>query len=111
MPCTDDHRCASSLRDIYCTYPLIEGSQVRTLDPERIIETLSDLYYNRKIDYVFFTDSVFNINNEFNRILAEKMINSGMKMKWGAYFSPHNLDEELLHLKDEYEANWNSYGP
>lgn len=83
---------------IYCTYPLIEGSQVRNLDPNRIIETLSDLYYKRKIDYVFFTDSVFNINNDFNSELAEKMIISGMKMRWGAYFSPHNMDEELLRL-------------
>ena len=83
---------------IYCTYPLIEGSKVRTLDPDRIIRTLSDLYYKQKIDYVFFTDSVFNIDNEFNRILAEKMIRSGLKMRWGAYFSPHNLDEDLLKL-------------
>jgi radical SAM superfamily enzyme YgiQ (UPF0313 family) len=83
---------------IYCTYPLIEGSKVRTLDPEKIIHTLSDLYNNYKIDYVFFTDSVFNINNEFNTMLARKMIDSGLKMKWGAYFSPHNLDIELLDL-------------
>ncbi len=83
---------------IYCTYPLIEGSNVRTLDQEKIIATLSDLYYNRKIDYVFFTDSVFNINNDFNRELAEKMIKSGLQMKWGAYFSPHDLDEGLLGL-------------
>lgn len=83
---------------IYCTYPLIEGSKVRSLDIARIVHTLSDLYFNKNIDYVFFTDSVFNIQNEFNRELAEQMIRSGIQMKWGAYFSPHNLDEELLRL-------------
>ncbi|MCX6250654.1 MAG: radical SAM protein [Bacteroidetes bacterium] len=83
---------------IYCTYPLIEGSRVRTLNIGKIIETLSDLYFNKKISYVFFTDSVFNIHNRFNKELAEQIIKAGIKMNWGAYFSPHDLDEETLRL-------------
>jgi radical SAM superfamily enzyme YgiQ (UPF0313 family) len=83
---------------IYCTYPLIEGSKVRTLDVDKIIDTLSDLYFNRRIDYVFFTDSVFNINDRFNKKLAETMISKGLKIKWGAYFSPHDLDSKTLGL-------------
>jgi radical SAM superfamily enzyme YgiQ (UPF0313 family) len=86
---------------IYCTYPLIEGKKVRTLNIDRIIETLSDLYFNRKIDHVFFTDSVFNINERFNRELAETMISRGLKIKWGAYFSPHDLDDKTLLLYKE----------
>jgi predicted LPLAT superfamily acyltransferase/radical SAM superfamily enzyme YgiQ (UPF0313 family) len=83
---------------IYCTYPLIEGSQVRTLDVDKIIDTLKDLYFKKNISYIFFTDSVFNISNKFNAELAEKMIRSGIKMQWGAYFSPHNLTEDQLLL-------------
>jgi radical SAM superfamily enzyme YgiQ (UPF0313 family) len=83
---------------IYCTYPLIEGSRVRTLDPGRIIHTLKDLKDKEGIDYVFFTDSVFNISPAFNEELCTKMIESGLKVKWGAYFSPHNLSLEQLTL-------------
>ena len=83
---------------IYCTYPLIEGSSVRTLNPDKILESLEDLYFNKKINYVFFTDSVFNINHEFNKDLAEKMLKSDMNMQWGAYFSPHNIKMEELKL-------------
>jgi predicted LPLAT superfamily acyltransferase/radical SAM superfamily enzyme YgiQ (UPF0313 family) len=83
---------------IYCTYPLIEGHQVRTLDPDRILHTLRDLYYHHNVDYYFFTDSVFNISNNFNIELAEKIIKSNMKLKWGAYFSPHKLTKDLLEL-------------
>jgi predicted LPLAT superfamily acyltransferase/radical SAM superfamily enzyme YgiQ (UPF0313 family) len=83
---------------IYCTYPLIEGRQVRTLDPDQILHTLRDLYYHHNVDYYFFTDSVFNISNQFNTELAEKLIRSNMKLKWGAYFSPHNLSREHLEL-------------
>ncbi len=83
---------------IYCTYPLIEGHKVRTLDPDKIIHTLKDLITDHQVEYVFFTDSVFNIHNPFNITLAEKMIASGINMKWGAYFSPHHLDRPLLEL-------------
>ncbi|MDD5570078.1 MAG: radical SAM protein [Bacteroidales bacterium] len=83
---------------IYCTYPLIEGRNVRTLDAGKIVETLSDLYYNKKIDYFFFTDSVFNISNNFNYELAERIISKNLDIKWGAYFNFCNLDEKLLGL-------------
>jgi radical SAM superfamily enzyme YgiQ (UPF0313 family) len=86
------HKC------IYCTYPIIEGRKVRTLSSDKIVETLTDLSINKKIDYIFFTDSVFNINDRFNTELAEKIIKKGLKIKWGAYFSPHGLDEKTLQL-------------
>jgi radical SAM superfamily enzyme YgiQ (UPF0313 family) len=86
------HKC------IYCTYPLIEGSQVRTLNADKIVETLIDLYFNKDINYVFFTDSVFNLSDSFNIELAEKILRKGLKIKWGAYFSPHGLDKQTLQL-------------
>jgi radical SAM superfamily enzyme YgiQ (UPF0313 family) len=81
---------------IYCTYPLIEGHTVRTLDPDQIVRTLSDLYFNKGIDYVFFTDSVFNINNAFNLDLADRLIASSLKIQWGGYFNFTNIDRNLL---------------
>jgi radical SAM superfamily enzyme YgiQ (UPF0313 family) len=83
---------------IYCSYPIIEGSKIRTLDINFIVETLKDLYFNKRITYVFFTDSVFNISNEYNIQLAKQIIDSGVKINWGAYFSPHNLTREALTL-------------
>jgi len=81
---------------IYCTYPLIEGHTVRTLDPDQIVKTLSDLYFNRGIDYVFFTDSVFNISNTFNHDLADRLIAARLKIQWGGYFNFTNIDFEFL---------------
>jgi radical SAM superfamily enzyme YgiQ (UPF0313 family) len=86
------HKC------IYCTYPLIEGRKVRTLNADKIVETLSELYFSKGINYVFFTDSVFNINDSFNIELAEKILKKGLKIKWGAYFSPYGLDKQTLKL-------------
>jgi radical SAM superfamily enzyme YgiQ (UPF0313 family) len=86
---------------IYCSYPNIEGSKVRTLDIGLIVETLKDLYFKKGISYVFFTDSVFNISNDYNIELAKKIIESGVKINWGAYFSPHKLTREMLSLFKE----------
>ena len=76
---------------IYCTYPLIEGKKVRTLNTDKIVETLKKLYYQKAIDYVFFTDSVFNINNDYNYELAEKIITSGIKIHWGGTVENKNV--------------------
>lgn len=85
-------------RCIYCSYPNIEGRKIRTLNPDYIVETLKDLYFNKGITYVFFTDSVFNISREYNIRLARQIIKSGVKISWGAYFSPHHLNREVLAL-------------
>jgi len=81
---------------IYCTYPLIEGNRIRTLNVRQVIETLSDLYHTRKIDYVFFTDSVFNSENEYNMELADLLISENIRIKWGGYFNFTNISRSLL---------------
>jgi radical SAM superfamily enzyme YgiQ (UPF0313 family) len=81
---------------IYCTYPLIEGKQVRTFSIDEVVDIMHDLYFNKKIEYIFFTDSVFNINYDYNYELAEKLIRKKIGIKWGGFFNFLNLDKKLL---------------
>jgi radical SAM superfamily enzyme YgiQ (UPF0313 family) len=83
---------------IYCTYPQIEGASIRTLDSELVVENLKKFNTEQGIDYFFFTDSIFNIKNGYNYQLAEAIIKSGLKIKWGAYFNFNRLPEDLLVL-------------
>lgn len=83
---------------IYCTYPLIEGRKIRPLNSDNIVEALSYLYEKHGIDYIFFTDSVFNLNREHNLEIAEKIIRSGIRIRWGGYFYPGGMDEEYLKI-------------
>ncbi len=83
---------------VYCTYPVIEGRIVRTLNTDLIVENISKLYHDKGIDYIFFTDSVFNMKTDYNIELAEKIIRSGIKIRWGAYFYPKGMTEETLKL-------------
>ena len=83
---------------IYCSYPVIDGSRVRTLDADTVVSNIEELYHKKGINYLFFTDSVFNICNDYNRELAHKLIASKVKIRWGAYFSPGKLAREDLEL-------------
>ncbi|MDR3350323.1 MAG: radical SAM protein [Prevotellaceae bacterium] len=83
---------------IYCSYPLIEGTCVRCLDSDEIVENLEKLSKEKGINYVFFTDSIFNIKNDYNVALAEKIIRKNLPVRWAAYFSPSNITDEEMAL-------------
>lgn len=83
---------------IYCTYPIVDGSEVRKLDARLIVENIKELIQIEKNNYLFFTDSVFNICEDYNEELAHRIIESGVKMKWGAYFAPRNFNKQRIEL-------------
>lgn len=83
---------------IYCTYPVIEGRSVRTLNPEKTVDDILRLKKNYGINYVFFTDSVFNMGKDYNLKLASLLIETGADINWGAYFRPSGLDIESMRL-------------
>jgi radical SAM superfamily enzyme YgiQ (UPF0313 family) len=83
---------------IFCSYPLIDGRKVRTLDAKMVVSNIEELYFSKGISYLFFTDSIFNIHREYNEELARRLIESKADIRWGAYFSPSNLTFEDLKL-------------
>ena len=81
---------------IYCTYPLIDGTHVRTMDIDSIVETIAKSKQDYGINYWFVTDSVFNIKNSFNISFAEELIRRNLNISWGAYFSPSNITRDQM---------------
>ena len=86
---------------IYCSYPFIDGRCVRTMDTDEIAENIKDIKNKSGANYFFFTDSIFNICNKYNEKLAHSLINKGVNINWGAYFSPSNISEEQMKLFKE----------
>ncbi len=86
---------------IYCSYPVIDGRRVRTLDPELIADNIERMKKEKGINYFFFTDSVFNIKDSYNQELAETLIRRNLNVSWGAYFTPGNISAEKMRLYKE----------
>lgn len=83
---------------IYCTYPQIDGRCVRTMDIGSIVETIAKTKRDFGVNYWFFTDSVFNINDRYNVELAEALVKSGVNISWGAYFAPKGISDDQMAL-------------
>jgi len=83
---------------VYCTYPIIDGKRVRNLDCGSVIDNIVRMNREMGVDYLFFTDSVFNMDREYNQRLCNGIIESGIKLEWGAYFNPRDLTVNDLKL-------------
>lgn len=82
----------------YCSYPTIEGRQIRYRDPDEVAEEVARLKTDYEAKYIFFTDSVFNDGQGHFREVAEALIKRNNKVPWSAFFRPQNLDRQDLRL-------------
>ncbi|PIU19621.1 MAG: hypothetical protein COT18_06580 [Elusimicrobia bacterium CG08_land_8_20_14_0_20_59_10] len=84
------------LNCVYCTYPLIDGRAAYSFKTEAVADEVVRLHKAAGVDYVFFSDSVFNMDRAGEMELAEALIKRGSPVKWGAFFSPRGIDGEYL---------------
>ncbi len=84
------HHCA------YCTYPALEGSKVRHREPGSVIEDIRRLQKDYHIETIFFTDSVFNDDEETYLEMVEELIRSEIRMPWSAFFQPIGIENKHL---------------
>lgn len=84
----------------YCVYPSLEGKRFRFREPEAIIDDLERGVKIFNADTFWFTDSVFNDPGGYYLEVAEKIITSGLKIRWAGYFRPGGIGPgELSILK------------
>lgn len=74
---------------IYCTYPHIEGRQLRLVDPAAVAETARCLE-SAGAKYLYMTDAVFNSDSDHNIAVARAFVKAGVTIPWGAFFAPLN---------------------
>jgi lipid biosynthesis B12-binding/radical SAM protein len=89
------HKC------IYCSYPLLEGREIRTRDTKAVVDDIQDLITNFGAKYIFFTDSVFNDEAGNYLKLLEEMKKRKINIPWTAFFKPQCLDDSALTLMQE----------
>lgn len=81
---------------IYCTYPLLEGREVRFRKVGEVVREIEQLTYKEGSDYIYFVDDIFNYPPSYAESLCREMVQSRISVRWSAFVSPGFLSEDLL---------------
>ena len=81
---------------IYCTYPLLEGKEIRLRKTEEVVEELRKLTQEEGVDYVYFVDDIFNYPPSYAEAICREMVRSKVNIRWSGFVNPNFLDENLL---------------
>lgn len=80
----------------YCTYPMLEGRQVRTRPVTDIVAEIRMLVERHGVDYLYFVDDIFNYPVEFAEELCGAMARERLPVNWSAFINPGFLPPRLL---------------
>ncbi len=86
-----------SMRCCYCTYPAIEGRRLRNHPSDGLVDEVERLV-SAGARYLFFVDSVFNLDLEHTARMAEEMIRRDILVSWAGYFAPNRLTPDYAKL-------------
>lgn len=85
---------------VYCTYPLIEGSEIRLRSPKQVGEEIQQLS-ERGVDALFIVDNVFNFPPHHAKSICREILERNLKVSWSCYLHPQFVTESLLLLMKE----------
>lgn len=87
----------------FCEAHVALGKKLRLLSPERVIEELKILKYEKGAKGIYFQDSTFTINKKYITKVFELMIKEGLNdLLWSCTTRTDRVDPDLLALM--YEA-------
>jgi len=89
------HKC------IYCSYPVLEGSAIRPRNPIAVVDDIEILINDHNAKYIFFTDSVFNDDEESYLEVVTEMKKRNIYIPWTAFFKPEGLKDKHVELMKE----------
>lgn len=85
---------------VYCTYPLIEGREVRMRRPGDVAREMEHLS-RQGIDSFFVVDNVFNFPPHHAKSICLEILKRDLKVRWSCYLHPQFVTESLLTLMKE----------
>lgn len=86
------HKC------VYCTYPMLEGAETRVRDPEQVVDDIQHVIARHNAELIFFTDSIFNDDDDAYLDVLRAMDRRGVRVPWTAFFKPGNFSPEAMKL-------------
>jgi radical SAM superfamily enzyme YgiQ (UPF0313 family) len=86
---------------VYCSYPLLEGAQLRPRQAKAVVDDIEVLLNEHKAKYLFFTDSVFNDDQGLYLSVLKEMKKRNITVPWTAFFKPQIFTKEAILLMKE----------
>jgi lipid biosynthesis B12-binding/radical SAM protein len=83
---------------VYCSYPVLEGSSIRTREARTVVDDIELLRDKHKAKYIFFIDSVFNDAEGAYLKVLEEMRRRNINIPWTGFFKPEGLNDEIVGL-------------
>lgn len=85
---------------IYCTYPLIEGREVRCRPAGDVAKEFRLIYEEYRINEVYVVDNQFNYPSDHAKAICEELISIRDKVKvwWSCMINPGHMSEELAFM-------------
>ncbi len=99
-----DKRC------VYCTYPALQGRNVRLRNPQSAANEMFEAYERYGIKHFFVVDNVFNNPLEHALDFCRELKKRKPEFKWSCYAHPENFTEELASLMAESGCSGVEFG-
>jgi lipid biosynthesis B12-binding/radical SAM protein len=81
---------------VYCSYPVLEGSQLRRREPRAVVDDIELLRDRYKTKYIFFVDSVFNDDEGAYLAVIDEMLRRNVTIPWTGFFKPRGLTDDIV---------------
>lgn len=94
---------------IYCTYPLIEGREVRLRSPGDVVNEVEHLC-RLGIDSFFVVDNVFNFPPHHAKSICLEILRRDLKVRWSCYLHPQYVTHSLLSVMKEAGCSGVEFG-
>lgn len=83
---------------VFCSYPLIEGAQVRMRSPATVVDEIAEVRAAHGVRHWFFVDNIFNMPIRHAKEICEAIIRRELDIEWSGYLNPKFVDDELCAL-------------
>jgi radical SAM superfamily enzyme YgiQ (UPF0313 family) len=86
------------MRCIYCSTPLLEGTQTRAWAPEQVASWLAAWHEKWGLSRFYFVDNIFNCPADYGRRLCRAIAALRLPLEWVCLINPAFPDRELFEL-------------
>lgn len=86
------------LNCVYCTYPHLNGSRLRLLPIEQVVDELTILNGTYGVGEITFVDGVFNVPKSRTEDMLHLINRSGLKIRWRGWFTEQGFDRSFAEL-------------